>query len=1007
VSGDDTLELIRDLGRVSVADYSVVGAYTRFAEAVRQELKDARSRIKAGFAATGRRENHLIWAAPGSGKTYFVEQIAASEPGVHYTELNLARLDEAEFRAGLEGVVAGERPLLCLIDEVDAKPETSWPYELLLPCLDANLGERSGLVFVLAGSSGASLDEFRQRITVRPKGTDLLSRIPQENSWVVAPLDPGDQVLVAISQMLNAAAASGRTVAAVERLALLYITSAPHLANARQLREFAVRAVGRGSAADDRVRYDDLFESGDPENKAFWVAATPAAEALVGSFVSIDAGGGSPAEEGVAETIRASLPQPTSELLGRERELADLAALVRESRVVTMTGPGGVGKTRLAIELAHQVSAELPDGAALIGFADVTDPAGFLPALGAALDVKEAEERSALDGIVALLADRAVLLVLDNLEQIVDAAPDIAELAVRCPAVKLLITSRVPLRIAAEHLYAVEPLPTDDAIALFATRAEATAPGFRGEEHADAVAEICRRLDGLPLAVELAAARVRVLGAEGLRDRLDQALELLTTGKRDSPERQHTLRATIDWSYSLLDASAQVAFRRLAVFAGGCTIADAEAVAGQGTLDALESLIDAALVQADGRLRMLQTIADYAREKLEESGEAAEVAARHARRYATVAREIRDAIEGTEQVAAVARGFLEDDNIQAALDTFLAAARAGDAEALELGLQMSGDLWMYWHIRGKNLTARDNAASFLALGSPDRLSRGRAAALITTALGSWMSGEVERSNSEFAQAREMASAAGAERELCVAAFAGSLGQMTVDPEAGVRLASESLELAREIDFPWAEGFAATLRGMLYAIQGKPESAVADLSHGLAIQRRLADWEGAGMSLSGLAGLAAARGDIAGALDLYGESLVAFETCGDRGEEARILSEIAWTHLAAGETALARRYYLDSVQAHTDIASVRGVGLSLVGLAATEAVEGHPERAATIAAAAEVFAQDEGIVVVYSDENPGRELVDQARAALSADELAAATDAGRRLSIDEALALARS
>ena len=162
-----------------------------------------------------------------------------------------------------------------------------------------------------------------------------------------------------------------------------------------------------------------------------------------------------------------------------------------------------------------------------------------------------------------------------------------------------------------------------------------------------------------------------------------------------------------------------------------------------------------------------------------------------------------------------------------------------------------------------------------------------------------------------------------------------------------------------------------------------------------------------MSLSGLASLAAARGDSAGALDLYRESLVAFETCGDRGEEARILSEMAWTHLAAGDTALARRSFLEAVRAHTDIASVRGVGLALVGLAAAEAVEGRPERAATLAAAAEVFAQDEGIVVVYSDETPGRELVDQARAALSPEDLAKATETGRSLTIDEALALARA
>lgn len=1004
--GEGALQLIRDLGSVLVSDYSVVGSYTRFSEPVRQELKDARARIRAGFAATGRRENHLLWAAPGSGKTYFVEQIAASDSGVNYSELNLAQLDETQFRQGLERVVSGERPLLCLIDEVDAKPGTSWPYELLLPCLDANLGERGGLVFVLAGSSGSSLDEFRQRIAARPKGTDLLSRIPQANSCVIAPLDAGDQVLVAISQMLNAAAEGGRSVSAVERLALYYVTCAPHLVNARQLREFAVRAVERGAPADDRVRYDDLFESGDPENKAFWIGVMPAAQALIGSFVSVDAGRASPVQPGHATAIRAVLPQPSTELKGREHELTDLASLMRTSRVVTLTGPGGVGKTRLAIELAHRMSPEFPDGAASVEFADVTDAADFLPALGAALDVKEAEERSALDGIVALVADRTVLLVLDNLEQIVDAAPDVAELTVRCPGLKLLLTSRIPLRIAAERLYQVDPLPADDAVALFTARAEATSPGFRAEEHAEAVAEICRRLDGLPLAVELAAARVRLLGPEGLRDRLDRALELLTTGARDSHERQQTLRATIDWSYSLLDAAAQEAFRRLAVFVGGCTLADAEAVAGEGALDELESLIDAALVRANGRLRMLQTIADYAREQLEESGAVAEVAARHARRYAVVAREIRDAVEGAEQVAAVARGFLEEDNLQAALDTFLAAARAGDEEALELGLQMSGDLWMYWHIRGKNITARDNAAAFLELVAGAAPTIGRAGALITAGLGSWMAGDVERSNLEWTEAQTIAETVGARREQCIAAIARALGLITLDPPAGLVAAQASLDLGCELGFAWGEGFAASVKGMLEMVTGDAGAATTSFSHALEIQERLGDWEGGGMSLGGLAALAAQRGDVADALELYGKSRDAFATCGDRAEEARILSEIAWTHLAAGDTALARRYFLDAVEAHTDVASVRGVGLSLVGLAAAEAVDGRAERAATIAAAAEVFAQGEGIVVVYSEETPGRELVDQARAALSAEDLAAATEAGRRLTIDQALELAR-
>ena len=710
----------------------------------------------------------------------------------------------------------------------------------------------------------------------------------------------------------------------------------------------------------------------------------------------------------VVGALGASLPQPGSALLGRDRELAELAVVVGEHRVVTITGPGGVGKTRLVTELGHHLAPEFADGAAFVGFADVTEAADFLPALAAALDVKEAEDRSVVDGIVALVGERQVLLVLDNLEQVVAAAPDVAELAGRCPELRMVATSRIPLRIAAEHLYPVDPLPADDAVALFTARAEAVSPDFRLVEHSDAVTEICRRLDGLPLALELAAARLRLLGPEGLRDRLDDALELLTTGARDSHERQQTLRATIDWSYSLLDESEQLVFRRLAVFAGGCVLADAEAVAGEGTLDELDSLVDAALVQANGRLRMLQTIADFARGALEESGEAAEVAARHASRYAAVAREIRDDTEGTRQLAAVQRGIREEANLHAALDALLAAAQAGDAEALERGLQMSGDLWMYWHIRGKNVTAQEYAGAFLAVDPGRTQSAGRAAALLTAALGSWMTGRIDRAEEEWREAQDVAEAVGARRELCVAAVCQStLGLFGKDTTEALRSAQLGIEQSRAEGRDWLLAIGLDFEGMLHAQAGNKEAARVRFEEALGIQEPRGDLEGAGMSLGGLAGLAAARGEAEVALELYGRSLAAFEEVGDRGEEARILSEMAWTHLVAGDTTLARRSFFEAAQAHTDIASTRGVGVSLVGLAAAEAVDGRPERAAQIAAAAEMLSQEEGVVVAYSDETPGRELVEQARAKLSADELARAAELGRRLTLAEALELARA
>jgi predicted ATPase/class 3 adenylate cyclase len=705
-----------------------------------------------------------------------------------------------------------------------------------------------------------------------------------------------------------------------------------------------------------------------------------------------------------------NLPVSTTPLVGRAADLAFLADLARDHRVLTITGPGGVGKTRLLAELGRLLAPEFVDGVAFVTLADVIDDGGFLPALAEALDVKEAEGRTLGEGIGALLGNRKALLLLDNLEQIVGAAAtEVARLVDACPELSIVATSRTPLRIAAERDYALAPLELDSAVSLFVARAPSLELTAANEA---VVSEICRRLDGLPLALELAAARLRLLSPDALLDRLEHALDLLASGARDTPGRQQTLRATIEWSHSLLDEREQRLFRRLAVFAGGCTFADVEAVCadpGTSCLDELESLVDKALVQSDGpggRLRMLETIREFAGERLAAAGEEDEIAVRHAQRYADVARAIRDGVEGDAQVASVERGIEEEANLQTALDTYLRLARAGDRAACEGGLLMCDHLWMYWHVRGKNLTAWDQARSFLDADTERLPTVGRAGALLTAALGSWMGGQIERAKEEWDEAYEVATAIDAPRELCIAAvMRGALGLLGFGLEDALRSTRFGIEQSRQhgLDFTLAIGLV--FEGMLHAAAGNADDAGAKFSEALEIQRYHDDWEGAGMALSGLAQLAATRGDAEEALDLYRQSLTAFETIGDRGEEARILSEIAATHLAYGDTDLARGFYFDAVQAHTDIGSLRGVGQSLVGLAAVEAAENRPERAALIAAAAEARADEEGVVVVYGAETPGSELVEKARAILSPEELTRATESGRRLTIENALALA--
>jgi predicted ATPase/DNA-binding CsgD family transcriptional regulator len=718
------------------------------------------------------------------------------------------------------------------------------------------------------------------------------------------------------------------------------------------------------------------------------------------------------------------IPEPATTLVGREDDLRLLQQLVGDHRIVTITGPGGVGKTRALIGLGRLLAPEFGDAVAFVALAHVTDPTDVIATLADVLDVKEAEERTLAEGLRSLIGDKNVLLLLDNLEQVVGSGSDIAALVEQCPRLHVVATSRMPLRVVREHEFQLAPLalpgassrePAESllaypALAVFVERARAARGTFElTAANADAVVAVCRRLDGLPLALELAAPRLRLLVPDQLLARLDHALDTLRSGPRDSPQRQQTLRATIDWSHSLLTASEQRLFRRMGVFAGGCDLAAVERVCsddggGDGTLDDLESLVDHALVQADGdRLRMLETIREYAHERLVAAGEEDGTRARHARHYTALAADIRAGIEGTAQVDAITSGIVEEGNLQDALETLSRAAEAGDADARESGLRLCGDLWLYWHIRGKHLTARKVSSWFLdgATGS-----NAKATCHVTAGLASWTLGQYEQANEEYSEASRLAGEVGDERVRCIAAFMWGLGLLQFDIDLARQRTAEAIELGRAIGFPWGEGFAGAIDGILQTVAGDLELARTRYADALALQQRLGDHEGAGLSLGGLAALAAGRDETALALDLYAQSLAAFATIGDRAEEARILSEVAWTYLAHDDAAAARAHFLESVDAYAELASVRGVGLSLIGLAATEFVEGRPVIAVEMAAAAEGYAAAEGIVNVYSEENPGEAYVERARASLSAEEVELATEQGRRRTIAQAIGLSR-
>ncbi len=379
---------------------------------------------------------------------------------------------------------------------------------------------------------------------------------------------------------------------------------------------------------------------------------------------------------------RTNLPIPATPFLGREHELTEVCGLLEDVRLLTLTGPGGTGKTRLGLQAAAEAGERYPDGIFWVPLAPLRDPELVLTTAGQALGAK--------DGLAEHLADKSLLLLLDNFEHVVDAAPRLSELLGSCPNVRLLVTSRELLRVPGEQAYPVPPLEPQDGTQLFVARARAALPSFVAS---DMVPELCARLENLPLALELAAARVRVLPPEQLVERLSQRLDLLKAGRGVDP-RQQTLRATIEWSHELLDADEQQLFARLAVFVGGCTLKTAEAVC-DADLDILESLVDKSLVRVreGNRFWMLETIREYAVERLEDSGEAEMVQRRHAEHFLALAEEAEPYTHRVD-AAWLDRLDREADNLRAALDWLEAF------EETQLVLRLAGALMDYWGAKG-------------------------------------------------------------------------------------------------------------------------------------------------------------------------------------------------------------------------------------------------------------------------------------------------------------------
>jgi predicted ATPase/transcriptional regulator with XRE-family HTH domain len=735
---------------------------------------------------------------------------------------------------------------------------------------------------------------------------------------------------------------------------------------------------------------------------------------------------------------------PTA-LLGRAREVATLQDLLRHAaqtndgvRLLTLTGPGGVGKTRLAVELAAEVRDVFPDGVAIVLLAPISDPTLVLPTIAQALTVQPSGAQPLSESLRAHLQSRRLLLLLDNCEQVAKAAPEVAALLAACPSLCVLATSRAPLRLRGERVFRVDPLalpgtaplpPLEalaqyEAVQLFLARAQEVEPAFTlTPENAATVAQICIRLDGLPLALELAAARVRLLDPAALLTRLSKCLPLLTGGARDLPARQQTMRATIAWSYDLLRPAEQSLFRRLAVFAGGWTLEAAEAVGADGAgevLDRLDALLSQSLLRreaqagSESRYTMLETIREYALERLEESGATAQARQVHATYFLALAEEAEPALRGPEQARWQQRLEQEHDNIRAVLAWTLAQTNGtggalpiqGTHSMLEprvLGLRLAGALEYFWTWRGHATEGRRWLETLLA-GSDAVPLQVRARACTTLGTLAWARSDYAMAEAQHAQALALYRTLDDRRGMARALVnLGAVATYQGDEERARALCEESLALYRALGD--SIGIALALNNLAVRALHRADyaRATALLEESLALCRQRGDTLNAAIALTNLADAARRQGAHAQAVALYEESLALYESIGDQMFRRQTLTELAGALQALGQHDQALALYRESLADYQTGGSPRSAAYALEGIALVYSAQGQPEQTARLFGAAAALRATLGIPLTAPNHLQYDPALATTRAALGEESFALAWAAGQALSLEQAIA----